>query len=510
MLLPLVGDATNESLLPNIHTPFGRSGIDNFRIVNTNPMNNLFRFLASVLFISLALFSCGESEDPEPITLSLSKEILNFDVEGGTQTFTITSNSSWTIENEALYADVTPSSGSGNSQVTVKVESNDEETSRTFYVEVRAGAIHRDVTVVQEVAEPSFPAYYIPADNTGMRDIPSLELAGEMGVGWNLGNSLEAIGGETAWGNPEVTKELIDAIKAAGFNSVRIPVAWSKFTNAETFEIDPVWMARVNEVVDYVIDNDMYALMNIHWDEGWMQPTFAQQNYVNDRLEKMWIQIALNFRNYDDKLLFAGTNEVMIEGDYSTPQPEYYQVQNSFNQTFVTAVRSTGGRNAYRNLVVQTFNTNIDHGVNFFEMPEDTTEDRLMVEVHYYDPYEFALREDEIITQWGANAADPSKTAPWGGEAHVDAQFQKMKTNFIDQGIPVIVGEYGAIQKKSDDNQKYLSDYLQYVTTSMIDRGLVPFYWDNGYSGDYGFALFDRNTNEQLHPDLIKAITGQD
>src|SRR5690606_4633861 len=120
-----------------------------------NPMNNLFRFLASVLFISLALFSCGENEDPEPITLSLSKEILNFDAEGGTQTFTISSNSSWTIEIEALYADVTPSSGSGNSQVTVMEDSNDEEASRTFYKEVRAGAIQREVAVVQEVAQPS-------------------------------------------------------------------------------------------------------------------------------------------------------------------------------------------------------------------------------------------------------------------------------------------------------------------------------------------------------------------
>lgn len=167
-----------------------------------------------------------------------------------------------------------------------------------------------------------------------MRDITNLELANEMGIGWNLGDSLAAIGGEMAWGNPKTTKELIGVIKTAGFKSVRIPVAWSKFTNAETFEIDPVWMARVQEVLDYVTDNDMYVVMNIHWDEGWMQPTFAQQNYVNDRLEKMWIQIALNFRDYDDHLLFARTNEVMVDGDYSTSKSEYYQVQNSLNRDY--------------------------------------------------------------------------------------------------------------------------------------------------------------------------------
>lgn len=289
------------------------------------------------------------------------------------------------------------------------------------------------------------------------------QLASEMGVGWNVGNSLEAIGGETAQGNPMITKVLIDQIKAAGFNSVRIPVAWSKFTNPEEFTIDPAWLNRVQEVVDYVIENDMYAIINNHWDEGWMQPTFAKQAYVNDRLEKMWIQIALHFREYEDHLLFAGTNEVMVTGDYGTPKAEYYTVQNSFNQTFVNAVRSTGGRNTYRNLVVQTFNTNIDHGVNFFEMPIDTTEDRIMVEVHYYDPYEFALLEEGGATQWGNNASNPSATAGWGND-------------------------------------------LRYVTKSMRDRGLIPFYWDNGYAGDHGFALFDRNTGDQLFPELIKAL----
>ncbi|UZD22634.1 cellulase family glycosylhydrolase [Algoriphagus halophytocola] len=472
-------------------------------------MNNRFKAILLLFLCSTFFFSCGEDEEAEPITLSLSEEILNFNAEGGSQTFSITSNSSWTIETSVLNAEVTPRSGTGNGEVTVTLGLNDIETSITFYVEVKAGSIQKEVAVVQEPAEPQFPDYYIPADQTGMRDVPNLELAMDMGYGWNLGNTLEAIGGETAWGNPKATQELIDAVKAAGFNSVRIPVAWSKFSNPATFEIDPAWMARVTEVVDYVIANDMYALLNIHWDEGWMQPTYAQQDYVNDRLEKMWIQIALNFRDYEDHLLFAGTNEVMVEGDYGTPIPEYYQVQNSFNQTFVDAVRSTGGRNSYRNLVVQTFNTNIDHGVNFFELPEDKTAGRLMVEAHYYDPYEFALQENETITQWGENATDPSRKANWGDEAHADAQFMKMKTNFVDKGIPVLMGEYGAVLKKAGEHHEYLKDYLKYITESMGRHGLVPFYWDNGYAGDYGFALFDRQSGEQIHPDLIKAVTGQ-
>ncbi|WP_111319362.1 cellulase family glycosylhydrolase [Algoriphagus chordae] len=467
-------------------------------------MNEPFRLLAILLFLSLSFFSCGNDEDPA--TLVTSPSSLQFGAEEETQILTITSNQSWTIDTGAPWVKISPTSGSGNAQISITLNPNDSEEVRTAQLNVRYITIVQPIAITQEAKTFSFPSYYIPADKTGMREIPNLELAQEMGKGWNLGNTLEAIGSETAWGNPETSKLLIDQVKAAGFNAVRIPVAWSKFSNADKFTIDAAWMARVQEVVDYVIDNDMYAVMNIHWDEGWMQPTYAQQDYVNDRLEKMWIQIALNFRDYDDHLLFAGTNEVMVDGDYSAPKPEYYQVQNSFNQTFVDAVRSTGGRNTYRNLAVQTFNTNIDYGLSFFEMPSDQTEGRLMVEVHYYDPYEFALREDETITQWGKDATDASKTASYGRESFADGQFQKMKTKFIDEGTPVLMGEYGAIDKKASDNDVYREYYLHYITKSATDHGLVPFYWDNGYAGDYGFALFNRSSGAQIYPDMIKAI----
>ncbi|WP_228527808.1 glycoside hydrolase family 5 protein [Pararhodonellum marinum] len=295
-----------------------------------------------------------------------------------------------------------------------------------------------------------------------MRNISSLELAKEFGLGWNLGNSLEAIEGETAWGNPPATKAFIDKVKAAGFNSVRVPVAWNRFSGASYYTIQESWMLRVEEVVNYVLDNDMYAIINIHWDGGWMQPTYAQEQDVNNRLNLMWRQIALHFRDYDDYLLFAGTNEVMVTGDYGTPTPEYYTVQNGFNQTFVNAVRSTGGRNAYRHLVYQGFYTNIDHAVNFSVVPEDTIEDRLVMEVHYYDPFQFALDESSPVSQWGQNATDPSKTSGWGNETHADAQFRKMKTNFIDKGIPVIMGEYGAISKNAfPEHEAYREYYVE-------------------------------------------------
>lgn len=341
---------------------------------------------------------------------------------------------------------------------------------------------------------------------TGMRDLTSLELSRLMAPGWNLGNSLEAIGGETAWGNPRTTQALVDAIKAAGFKSIRIPVSWSQYADAN-YNISSTWMARVTEVVSYARNAGLYTMINIHWDGGWMQPTYAQQSAVNARLTKLWTQIGNNFRNHDDYLLFAGTNEVMVDGDYGTPTVEYYTVQNSFNQTFVDAVRATGGNNAARHLIVQGFNTNIDHAYNFLTIPMDTIANRLMVEVHYYDPYNFTLNEQSNIWQWGANATNPSATETWANEPYVDAQFQKMKSLFIDEGVPVILGEFGVISRTNiPDAEQYRTYWNQYVTRAAYSRGVVPVYWDNGVSANHGMGLFDRATGAQVYPQLVNTI----
>jgi endoglucanase len=357
------------------------------------------------------------------------------------------------------------------------------------------------------------PVDSIPPDQTGMRNLTSVELAQEMVPGWNVGNSLEAIGSETAWGNPLITQTLIDSIKAAGFHAIRIPVAWSNSMDTTTFEISSTVMERVEQVVNYVLSDGLYAIINIHWDGGWMQPTYARQAYVNNRLAVLWNQIAVYFRDYDDHLLFAGTNEVMVTGNYGTPTVEYYTVQNSFNQTFVTTVRSTGGRNTYRHLAVQGFNTNINFTYSFLTIPTDGTANRLMVEVHYYDPYNFTINSGSTITQWGKNATNPAKTETWANESYVDAQFQKMKTKFIDLGYAVILGEYGAMARLNlgspelnAEHAGYRRYYMEYITRSLERHGLVPFYWDNGYTGDNSFGLFNRSTGAKVYPDIVKAI----
>jgi endoglucanase len=344
----------------------------------------------------------------------------------------------------------------------------------------------------------------------GLGDLTAVQLSQQMGVGWNLGNSLESwdngAGDENAWGNPDVTPEIIQAVKAAGFDTIRIPVAWSSFSDESTYTIDPAWLARVEEVVNYALAADMYVVMNEHWDGGWLNnPVYSQQDALNQRLGTMWTQIATHFRDYDRRLIFAGTNEVMMDGDYGTPTQEYVDVQNSFNQTFVDTVRATGGNNADRFLIVQGFNTNIDHTVDFAQIPQDTVSDKLFMEIHYYDPYNFTLNTDSQITEW------PSDEETWANEDWVDQQMAKMKTNFIDRGVAVLLGEYGVVSRTDvAGHEESRIRWNSYVTGAAADNGIVPVYWDNGYLGDGGLGLFDRNDGRQVYPDLITAIVDAD
>lgn len=353
----------------------------------------------------------------------------------------------------------------------------------------------------------------IAPDSSGMTSLTSVELTQKLIPGWNLGNTLEALPNETAWGNPLTSLKLMDSVKAAGFNSVRIPVAWFRTTDTSVYTIDPIWLDRVEEVVNLALNADLYLIINEHWDNGWQIPTYEDSAYVNRRLAAMWEQIAVQLRDYDSHLIFAGTNEIHVPDDWGTPSRENYTVQNGYNQTFVNTVRSTGGRNYYRYLAVQGYNTNIDNTVRFFEAPVDPVENRLIVEVHYYDPYNFTLNSDDKITQWGMYATDPSKTETWANEPWADAQFKKMKTHFVDKGFGVILGEYGATIRTNlgtpelnEEYEKYRVYYTQYVTRSMVRNGIVPYYWDIGHYGNHGSGVFDRNSGKQVYPAIIDAV----
>jgi len=449
-------------------------------------------------------FACTKDKEVNTeLTVSIKKVVFTKD--GDSKNFYVRSNAKWTLSSSKTWCIVSPTSGeAGTTTINVNVEGNILTEERNATISVVAGDLKEEVLIVQD------KDISIPADKTGVES-DAVTLAAKMIAGWNIGNSLEVPGGETGWGNPVVSQELINSVKAAGFNAIRIPCAWDGYiVDEETYEISDTWFARVKEVVDYCYENEMYVILNIHWDGGWLEenPTYDKQDEVNKKQYALWQQIAMYFRDYDERLLFGGTNEV--HADYRTPSEENYTVQQSFNQIFVNAVRSTGGKNAYRNLVVQTYNTNIAHGVNFHEMPTDEVSDRLMLEVHYYDPWDFCGQEESgFKTQWGNEYTDVST---WGQEDYLNEQFGSMKTNYSDKGIPVILGEYGAMLR-SDLTGDALSthiesrnNYLKTVTSIAKANGMIPFIWDNGGTGNNSFGLFNRNTGSEVHSDAIDAI----
>ena len=332
------------------------------------------------------------------------------------------------------------------------------------------------------------------------------QVASQINLGWNLGNTLEAICGETAWGNPATSQALINSVKAAGFNAIRIPVSWNCHITDGTTTIPSAWMTRVKQVVDLAIGQNMYVIINIHWDGGWLQDhvTFADQQAVNARQNALWTQIANTFKTYDQHLLFAGTNEV--HADYGTPTAEHNTVQQSYNQTFVNAVRATGGNNASRTLVVQTYNTNIQHGLNFFNLPTDTIASRLMVEVHNYDPYDFTINPNGACNYWGAPYPDSGGNCNWAYESYFDGVFAQVRQKWVDQGIPVILGEYG-VETRPGKNLDARAYWNEYVNKAAALNGIKTFYWDNGApSTGNTFRIFDRNTGAVVDQQVLDAI----
>ena len=359
----------------------------------------------------------------------------------------------------------------------------------------------------------------IPAEVSGKT---ADELAGMMGKAWNLGNALDSTSdgtvGETLWNNKfPVSKPLFDAVKAAGFDTVRIPVSYMDkiTTNADgTYTIDPAYMARVKQVVDAALDAGLYVIVNIHNDGGngvegmWLDITKTGTEFeeIQSKFSGVWSDIATTFANYDQKLIFEGFNE-LNNGTQNAPSPSDLSNVNALNQAFVTAVRNAGGnnkkneKNKDRVLIVSGYNANIDNTVSGFVKPNDKTSDnvviknRLMLSVHYYDPYDFTLNENG--------------TDMWDEEtelAYMQAQMQKISSFANGLNMPVIIGEYGAIDKNNDD---YRLTYYYDLNALANENNMVTAYWDNGNTGEYGFALFDRSTNTvtELGELLISVIT---
>lgn len=357
-------------------------------------------------------------------------------------------------------------------------------------------------------------------------ELDQTQITEAMGLGWNLGNQLEASSGglpsETCWGNPEITKELIDTIKAQGFKTVRIPVSYlDMIGDGPDYKIDTDWLDRVQEVVDYVVNNDMFAIVNMHGDgyytvdHSWLlcAEDDDKQTEIKDKYGKVWTQIADRFKDYDQHLIFESMNEE-FNNDYGKPDEKAYDNINAYNQIFVDSVRATGSNNEKRWLLLPGWNTNIEYtaGDDYnFKIPTDNgckaDGKRIMISVHYYDPFNFTIDENKTAkTQWGKYAVKNYDN--WGQEDYVDSQMALLNEKFVSQGYPVVIGEFGAQDKteKFADYNEFRRYWAEYLIKAAKKNGVVCVYWDNGYNGNKGFGIINRFDYTITQPDLIAGM----
>ena len=359
-------------------------------------------------------------------------------------------------------------------------------------------------------------------------------------VGLNIGNTLDAwrnVGAEVAsgeevpWGNPRINQEFINGIKAAGFDIVRIPVTWMGFIGPPNdYHISEAYLKRVSEVVEYAHKAGLKVIINLHHDgstggtaetpidHGWLSINAARKDekgfqQVTFEFARVWTQIALYFKNHGDWLMFESFNEVHDGGwgwskDFrANPKPQI-DITNQWNQVFTDVVRGTGGNNATRYLVIQTYNSMRSVILSdMFVLPNDPAPNKQIISYHYYDPYEFGILGDQKggSSEWGTDV-DKQK---------VLADFAPLKEKFIDNKIPVIMGESGAAlqlypsdKEKEERARKSRLDYLSHVYGAAKKNGIIPIYWDNGATTGRGekFGLLSRTTGQPFSPEAEAAI----
>ncbi len=330
-------------------------------------------------------------------------------------------------------------------------------------------------------------------DTDGSEDLTALELSRLMGNGINLGNTMEAYGRpelginadtskyETFWGQPVTTEEMIAGMKNSGFDSIRIPVAWTNMMDYENgdYTIADAYLGRVDELITYAINNGMYVIINDHWDGSWWgmfgSATEETRETAFTMYTSMWTQLAERYHDYDESLIFESGNEELgnrlndtdiCKDSGSLSEDECYEMTNRINQTFVDTVRATGGNNADRFLLIAGYNTNIAKTCDDrFKMPKDTIPDKLLVSVHYYDPWNYCGTDSG--TQWGTH-----------GEYETQNADLKKMTKFTEQGYGVIIGEYGVLAKDDGTLKDSITAYTENLFDNCDRYNFVPMLWD--------------------------------
>jgi len=352
----------------------------------------------------------------------------------------------------------------------------------------------------------------------------ALDIARQMVPGWNLGNTLEAgpcplisndVNWETGWQSVKTTQQIIDYVARQGFRSVRIPCAWDIHADA-SHTIHAAWMERVKEVVDYCINAGLYVVLNDHWDNGWVETSFGDVSEPTvsrncETMRKLWTQIATAFADYDNHLLFAGLNEPQAR------EAQQVAALKRYEQAFVQAVRQSGGHNASRFLVLQAPCTDIDLS-DQYDVTEECRaagDNRIMLEIHFYAPFAFThcrfggdFAEDSAqpgqwnwpAYYWGsANHVEGSQHNPvYGEETFINQQMRKLRKRYCNQGIPVIMGEFGALWRTmptGESQQQHdasVYDWYYTVCRYAVRNGVVPMAWDTNNVSRPTMAIIDR------------------
>lgn len=432
------------------------------------------------------------------IALMLAVSILAGCADKNTSSTSDNGTSQTVSESSSVSSDESTSEVSSNGSSDVSSENSSESIAES--------SVETSTEVSDSSSEVSEPQVQSPTEPGVMRDITSQELVEQMNIGWNLGDTLDVCAAdrdgdgkvnehpaegekvdETLWGNPMATYELFTALKEDGINAVRIPVTWRDHID-EQGNIDAEWMDRVQQVVDYAYSQDMYVIINIHHDGGgdpnfgaWVRE-YAMEDYDKfyERYSNIWKQIAERFKNYSDYLIFESLNEVGFD---ELSKKDAYALLNKINQDFVDIIRASGGNNEQRHLLIAGYWTDIASTCNSqYKMPTDPA-DRCILSVHYYTPWDFCTCD--IKHTWGT-ASEVKE---------MENLIGKMYTYYVENGVPVIIGEYAA----SGSNLASCIYFIEKLNKLCSDYGIAAFYWDNG-------GQVNRNTYEWRTMSFLEAM----
>ena len=372
------------------------------------------------------------------------------------------------------------------------------------------GLTRTEGIVIPDYTQENVKQFKFPAETDAIRFVRNLK------AGWNLGNTFDAYRQdayvpddyETFWSGAKTTPELIHALREAGFNLIRIPVSWHDHLIDDDYTIHPAWLARVKEVAGWALDEDMYVIINIHHDDAkdYIYPDTEHYEQSEKYLTAIWRQLAEAFAEYDEHVIFESMNEPRLVGtayewrpDPGIPEvKDAMQCINRLNRKFVETVRASGGNNAERFLLIPGYSGSFDGAyADVFEIPDD---DRIIIEVHGYTPYNFALN-----TESPDSSFDLQKDG--GKKSEIAGFINKLYQKFIVNGVPVIIDEFGALRKNGDDLQARVN-FAAFYTAMASARGIPVVWWDNSNFTGNGekFGLIDRNRLKWVYPDIALAI----